>query len=76
MSQEKLGEKLGIAFQQVQKYENGKNRTSLQRLIDIASALETTVIDLAPELITIGGMSFDAIVSKIAQGVAAELARS
>jgi hypothetical protein len=32
MSQDKLGEKLGITFQQVQKYEKGTNRVSAGRL--------------------------------------------
>ncbi len=32
MSQEKLGNKLGITFQQVQKYEKGTNRISASRL--------------------------------------------
>ena len=32
MSQEKLGELLGITFQQVQKYEKGSNRISASRL--------------------------------------------
>ena len=41
MSQEKLGEALGITFQQVQKYEKGTNRVSISRLNQIAQALET-----------------------------------
>ena len=36
MSQEKLGESLGITFQQVQKYEKGANRISASKLWDIA----------------------------------------
>jgi transcriptional regulator with XRE-family HTH domain len=43
MSQEKLGEFLGITFQQVQKYEKGTNRVSISRLHQIAQALETPV---------------------------------
>jgi transcriptional regulator with XRE-family HTH domain len=43
MSQEKLGEALGITFQQVQKYEKGTNRVSISRLHQIAQALETPV---------------------------------
>ena len=39
MSQEKLGEALGITFQQVQKYENGTNRISASRLQQIAKVL-------------------------------------
>ena len=43
MSQEKLGNVLGIAFQQVQKYEVGINRVAAGRLWDIANALEVDV---------------------------------
>mgnify|MGYP000421587522 CR=1 FL=1 len=39
MSQEKLGDSLGITFQQVQKYETGANRVSASRLFDVANAL-------------------------------------
>ncbi|MGO4706532.1 helix-turn-helix domain-containing protein [Microvirga sp. 2MCAF38] len=39
MSQEKLGEMLGLTFQQVQKYEKGTNRISVGRLVDIAMIL-------------------------------------
>ena len=39
MSQEKLGERLGITFQQIQKYEKGANRVSASRLDQIAQAL-------------------------------------
>ena len=39
MSQEKLGEMLGLTFQQVQKYEKGTNRISVGRMIDIANVL-------------------------------------
>jgi transcriptional regulator with XRE-family HTH domain len=43
MSQEKLGDALGLTFQQVQKYENGKNRVSAGRLYEIAKALGVTI---------------------------------
>ena len=39
MSQEKLGDMLGLTFQQVQKYEKGTNRISVGRLVDIAKIL-------------------------------------
>ena len=38
-SQETLAEALGITYQQVQKYEAGKNRITVSRLIDVAEAL-------------------------------------
>jgi transcriptional regulator with XRE-family HTH domain len=43
MSQEKLGESLGITFQQVQKYEKGTNRVGASRLQNIASILNVPV---------------------------------
>jgi transcriptional regulator with XRE-family HTH domain len=39
MSQPKLAEKMEITFQQVQKYENGKNRVSASRLQQISRTL-------------------------------------
>ena len=35
LSQESLGKPVGITFQQIQKYESGRNRISLQRLIEM-----------------------------------------
>ncbi len=43
MSQEKLGELLGLTFQQVQKYEKGANRIGASRLFDISSILGVPV---------------------------------
>ena len=43
MSQEKLGELLGITFQQVQKYEKGSNRVSASRLYQISRVLGVNV---------------------------------
>ena len=43
MSQERLGELLGITFQQVQKYEKGTNRISASRLHDLARVLGVEV---------------------------------
>src|SRR5690242_17103741 len=40
MSQEKLGDALGLTFQQVQKYEKGTNRVSASRLQQIAHILQ------------------------------------
>ena len=44
VSQAELGEKLGVSFQQVQKYEKGVNRVGASRLQQIASALEVPVM--------------------------------
>lgn len=42
-SQSDLAERLGISFQQVQKYESGANRISGSRIWDIANVLQTPV---------------------------------
>jgi len=43
MSQEKLGDSLGLTFQQVQKYEKGTNRIGASRLQQISSILQVPV---------------------------------
>jgi transcriptional regulator with XRE-family HTH domain len=43
MSQEKLGDQLGVTFQQVQKYEKGMNRIGASRLQHASRALEVSI---------------------------------
>ena len=43
MSQERLGEALGLTFQQVQKYERGVNRVGASRLFDLARVLDVPI---------------------------------
>ncbi len=43
MTQQQLGDKAGIKFQQIQRYENGTNRISASRMWDIAAAMEVPV---------------------------------
>ncbi|MEL6208133.1 MAG: helix-turn-helix transcriptional regulator [Pseudomonadota bacterium] len=43
MTQQQLAQKVGIKFQQIQKYETGMNRISASRLWDIAHALDVPV---------------------------------
>lgn len=43
MSQQALGEVLGLSFQQIQKYESGANRIAASRLYDICRSLEVEV---------------------------------
>jgi transcriptional regulator with XRE-family HTH domain len=43
MSQEKLGEALGLTFQQIQKYEKGTNRVGASRIQQIAEVLQIPV---------------------------------
>lgn len=43
MSQERLGEAIGLTFQQVQKYERGANRIGASRLFDLSRVLDVPV---------------------------------
>src|ERR1700740_48526 len=43
LSQEKLGEAIGLTFQQVQKYERGAKRSGASRLLEIARVLDVPV---------------------------------
>jgi transcriptional regulator with XRE-family HTH domain len=43
MSQEKLGDAIGLTFQQVQKYERGANRIGASRLYDLSRVLDVPV---------------------------------
>jgi len=43
MTQQQLAEKVGIKFQQIQKYETGANRVSASRLWDISEAMDVPV---------------------------------
>ena len=46
LTQEQLGEALGISYQQIQKYETGANRVSAGRLFKISQILEINVAKL------------------------------
>jgi transcriptional regulator with XRE-family HTH domain len=70
MSQEKLGESLGITFQQIQKYEKGTNRVGASRLQAIASIMEVPpafFFENAPtdEHTPIGGLSEDSSMTSV-----------
>lgn len=43
VSQEKLGDSLGVTFQQIQKYERGTNRIGAGRLFEISNILDVPV---------------------------------
>jgi len=58
MSQEKLGEHLGLTFQQVQKYEKGINRIGASRLFDLSQVLGVPVQFFYEELAVSGGAGF------------------
>lgn len=66
MTQQQLGDKVGIKFQQIQKYETGTNRVSASRLWDIAAALDVPVSFFFEGLagISLGGESGDMLNDK------------
>lgn len=69
MSQERLGNALGLTFQQVQKYERGRNRVGASRLYDLACVLDVPVaffFDGLPDR----GMEQDTDVADEAAGMA------
>ena len=43
MTQQQLGDKIGVSFQQIQKYESGATRIGASRMWDIAEALDVPV---------------------------------
>ncbi|MGO9410202.1 MAG: helix-turn-helix domain-containing protein [Spirochaetia bacterium] len=49
ITQMELAERIGVSYQQVQKYENDRSQITLQRLYGIADALETSVLSLLAE---------------------------
>jgi len=55
MSQERLGESMGLTFQQVQKYEKGVNRVGASRLFQISKILDVPVQFFFEEAPNIGG---------------------
>ena len=42
LTQSNVGEDLGVTFQQIQKYERGVNRLSVETLVRVAALLKTT----------------------------------
>ncbi|WP_142416010.1 helix-turn-helix domain-containing protein [Bartonella massiliensis] len=52
MSQTTLGNALGISFQQIQKYENGLNRVSAGRLMQISDILNVPISFFYTDVIT------------------------
>jgi transcriptional regulator with XRE-family HTH domain len=46
MTQQHLGEVLGVTFQQIQKYERGANRVSAARLFEICEALDVSLASM------------------------------
>ena len=59
MSQEKLGDMLGLTFQQVQKYEKGANRIGASRLYQISQILGVSVQFFFDDMPAVEGASGD-----------------
>ncbi|MFC3080211.1 helix-turn-helix domain-containing protein [Phenylobacterium terrae] len=74
MSQTELATRIGVSFQQVQKYERGANRVSGSKLVAIAAALETSVGWLVGEDETSAGD--DEVFAALAVPGALEVARA
>ena len=72
LSQDALAEKIGVTFQQLQKYENGVNRVSAGRLFRIAAALNVPVTAFYDATARKG----DDIFTYVRSGGAARLARA
>jgi transcriptional regulator with XRE-family HTH domain len=72
MSQEKLGEHLGLTFQQIQKYEKGINRIGASRLFDLSRVLAVPVQFFYEELPVAGGESAAGFGERPAESYAVE----
>ena len=70
-SQKALGDMIGLTFQQIQKYESGKNRVSASILFKIAKALKTPVaafFSFSEQIIVSLGFNPDNILADKAEG--------
>jgi transcriptional regulator with XRE-family HTH domain len=72
MSQEKLGEHLGLTFQQIQKYEKGINRIGASRLFDLSRVLAVPVQFFYEELPVAGGEGAAGFAERPAESYAVE----
>ena len=70
MTQQQLAEKVGIKFQQIQKYETGMNRISASRLWDIAESLSVPVAYFFEGL---NGTEEDAKTAEASQGLPGDI---
>ena len=50
MSQTRLGQELGVTFQQIQKYESGKNRLSAARLYEICQVFDVPIASMFEDI--------------------------
>jgi transcriptional regulator with XRE-family HTH domain len=76
MTQQQLADKVGIKFQQIQKYETGMNRVSASRLWDIADAMGVTIAFFFEGLSEVAQAEHAANTDMMADKEALELVRS
>ena len=70
LSQEKLGDEIGLTFQQVQKYERGTNRIGASRLYELSRVLDVPVSYFFEDMVreTSGGQSARSPDAEIVKG--------
>lgn len=76
MTQQQLADRVGIKFQQIQKYETGMNRVSASRLWDISDALEVSIAFFFEGLSTEGEAAAKLAPDVMADKEALELVRT
>jgi transcriptional regulator with XRE-family HTH domain len=64
LSQAALGEKIGVSFQQIQKYERGLNRIGVSRLKKIATVFDTSITALLGEDERSGPAAIDSLLTE------------
>lgn len=69
MSQERLGESLGLTFQQVQKYERGVNRVGASRLFDLSRVLDVPISFFFDDMPDSLAANFGGVTSRRSGGV-------
>jgi transcriptional regulator with XRE-family HTH domain len=65
LSQTALGEKVGVTFQQIQKYERGVNRIVVGRLKKIAAVLDTSIVELLGENEKVGAAPGEGLLTEV-----------
>lgn len=74
-TQAKLGQALGVSFQQIQKYERGTNRMGASRLVQVAQTLNCTVESLFDGVGIAGGVAGAGAAASPLDPAAAKVAR-
>jgi transcriptional regulator with XRE-family HTH domain len=65
LSQTALGEKIGVSFQQIQKYERGLNRIAIGRLKKVAAVFDTSITALLGEDDKGGAAAVDKVLTEV-----------